>query len=157
LEILKKGENVALVSEAGTPIIADPGFILVKTAYQEGIKVEFIPGPTAFVQAALSSNFEFKEIIFLGYFPKKKRKVFLEKIEKGSKIFESPIFVFYESPHRIKDTIKLILEYFKGKVNCCLCREMTKRFEERIIVNSKKDLEKFKEKGEYTVVLKLRK
>ena len=154
LGLLKEGKDIALVSEAGTPIISDPGFMLTKAAYQEGIKVEFVPGPTAFVQAALFSNFEFKEIIFLGYFPKKKRRRFLKKIEEGSKIFESPIFVFYESPHRIKDTARLIWEYFKGKINCCLCREMTKRFEERIIVNSQEDLKKLKEKGEYTVVLK---
>lgn len=155
LDWLKQGKDIALVSESGTPLISDPGSLLVMTVIEEKIPFTFIPGPSAFVSAVVLAGFAFKEIVFLGYFPKKKRRKFLEKIRKAVKILENPIFVFYESPHRIKNTITKILEYFPKKVELCLCREMTKKFEEKLFIKDLKALEKISEKGEFTVVVKI--
>ncbi len=155
LELLKQGKDVGLISESGTPVISDPGWLLVSTVQKENIPFTLIPGPSAFVSAVVLSAFPFKEVVFLGFFPKRKRKRFLEKVKKAVYALEDPVFVFYESPHRIRKTVKEILEYFDKKVELCLCREMTKKFEEKIFVKSLKDLGKIPEKGEFTVVLKI--
>ncbi len=155
LNLLKQGKQVSLISESGTPLINDPGLLLVKTVIQEQIPFTFIPGPTAFVSAVVFSGFGFKEVVFLGYFPKKKINKFLLKIKETALNLKSPVFVFYESPHRIKKTVKTLLEFFKDRISICLCRELTKRFEERIFIDYKEDLEKIVERGEYTVVVKI--
>lgn len=154
LEFLRQEKDVGLISESGTPVISDPGWLLVSAVRRENIPFTLIPGPTAFASAGVLSTFPFKEIVFLGFFPKKKKGKFLEKIKGASLTLENPLFVFYESPHRIRKTVKEILEYFDKKVELCLCREMTKKFEEKIFVRDFEDLKKIPEKGEFTVVIK---
>lgn len=126
IKILLSGEDVVLVSEAGTPLISDPGAYLVKEAYNKGIKIVPIPGASALTCALSVSGIVLnKGFIFLGFLPRKKieQKKLLEKLPS-----EFPL-VFFESPHRIKKTLKNLLEIL-GNRKCFLARELTKIHEE---------------------------
>jgi len=153
---LKNGKNVALVSNAGTPTISDPGFKLIRECITQDIKVIPIPGPSALLSALVVSGLPTDKFLFLGYLPKKyfKRKKLFEKIKK---LPFSCTLIFFESPKRI---IKLLneIELFFGDINMVLARELTKVFEEFLRGKPSellKILKKNLPKGEFTVLLNI--
>ena len=152
LEELKKGAQAALISDAGTPLISDPGLPLVREAIRERLRVEAIPGPTAFVNALIVSGLPVHAFTFLGYLPQKEkaRRDALHAVEK-----ESRTMIFYESPHRIAKTLKDMSEIL-GDREASISREMTKKFEETVRGKIPDLLAHFMERrirGELTVVV----
>ena len=126
IEKMKNGEKVALISDAGTPGIADPGYRLIRGAIDEGIRVEALPGASAFLTALALSGLPTDRFIFEGFFPVKegqKRKLLLSLKE------EERTVIFYESPHRVLKTLRLIHETL-GDISLVVARELTKKFEE---------------------------
>ncbi|PIU82745.1 MAG: 16S rRNA (cytidine(1402)-2'-O)-methyltransferase [Elusimicrobia bacterium CG06_land_8_20_14_3_00_38_11] len=152
IDELKKGKNVALVSDAGTPGISDPGFFLVKKAIEQGIKVETIPGVSAVITALSASGLPTDGFVFLGFLPRKKGKI--KKVFEKVAGLEKTI-IFYESPYRLKKTLKIISEIFPLGSDIVVCRELTKKFEEFIRGNASDIIGKLPEKilGEITVVI----
>ncbi len=128
IEYLKNGINVALVSDAGMPVISDPGFFASKMALQEGFSVVPIPGVSACLTALIVSNIAPNHFMFYGFLDNKttKRTKELESIKDNTNTL-----IFYESPHRIKDALIDMQKVF-GNRNIALCRELTKKFEEII-------------------------
>ncbi|MDP2422971.1 MAG: 16S rRNA (cytidine(1402)-2'-O)-methyltransferase [Bacteroidales bacterium] len=120
------GENIALVSDAGTPGISDPGFLLVHECLQVGVEVECLPGPTAFIPALVVSGLPCDRFLFEGFLPQKKgRKTRLQELTKLN-----CTLVFYESPHRIVKTLSEFREFFGGHRKASVSREISKLFEE---------------------------
>ncbi len=153
IEKLKQGLNVALVSDAGTPGISDPGADIVKEAISEGIKVTMVPGPVAGIMAVVLSGLDTSSFVFQGFLPeeKKKRKAILEEFRTQTRTV-----IFYESPHRIETTLKEISEILGGERRLALCRELTKLYEEIVLKSADEHLEGFNEKpprGEYVMVM----
>lgn len=125
---ISAGESVALVSDAGTPGISDPGFLLVRTCVEAGIDVETLPGATAFVPALVQSGFPCDRFCFEGFLPQKKgRNKRLEQLAG-----EKRTMIFYESPYRVVKTLKQLGELFGGERKVSVSRELTKKFEETI-------------------------
>jgi 16S rRNA (cytidine1402-2'-O)-methyltransferase len=123
---LQQGETMALVSDAGTPGISDPGFLIVRAALQSEVKVECLPGATAFVPALVKSGLPCDRFVFEGFLPHKKgRQTLLKKLAD-----EERTLVFYESPHRLVKTLEQFKEYFGGDRPASVSRELTKRHEE---------------------------
>lgn len=149
------GFDVAIVTDAGTPCVSDPGSILVKRAIEEGINVIGIPGASAVTLALSVSGFDTTSFTFYGFFPrnKKEQDVFCNKIKNDSSVCA----VFYEAPKRIKKTLEFLAEYFFDE-EICLCNDLTKKFERiyrgniREVLTCLEDNEKF-DLGEYAVVL----
>jgi len=152
IDELKKGKNVALVSDAGTPGISDPGFFLVKNAIEQGLKVETIPGVSAVVAALSASGLATDGFVFLGFLHRKTGKI--KKVFEKAAGLEKTI-IFYESPYRIKKTLKIISEIFPQDADIVICRELTKKFEEFIRGKVSDVIEKLPEKvlGEITVLI----
>lgn len=130
LSDLKSGQNIALVSDAGTPLISDPGYKLVREVIKGGIKVESIPGPSAIISALTVSELPPDKFLFLGYLPKKegKRNRILSDVKAMSPLLR-PTIIVYESPYRLIRTLIDIREIF-GDINLVVCRELTKLYEE---------------------------
>lgn len=154
---LQKGEDVALVSDSGTPLISDPGFKLVKACYLNSLKVVPVPGPAAAITALSVSALPSNQFIFLGFLPPKesKRKKLLTDLKAGLKAFQSikPSIIFYVSPHKFVKTLKSIQEIF-GDAEIAVARELTKVHEEILRGKISIILPKLNEiKGEITVVL----
>lgn len=156
------GENIALVTNAGTPAIADPGFKLVRACLKQGIEVVSIPGPNAAITALSASGLPTDKFLFLGFLPKKTgkiKKIFWAYQDlAGSLLF--PTLVFYESPYRLMKTLKLAKEIFDNQAKLVVCRELTKIHEEKIAGSLEEVLAKLdgkKIKGEVTVVLSIEK
>ena len=149
---LKSGKNLALVSDAGTPGISDPGNMLVEAALKEGIRVVPIPGPSAVVTALSASGFPTDNFVFYGFMPHKKGKETLIK-----KIAENEIVsVFYESTHRIIKTLEKMKIFLEPKRQIIVCRELTKKFETIYRGNIEEVLEKLKQDkvlGEFVVII----
>ena len=124
LKILEK-EDVALVSDAGTPAVSDPGYRLIRRCIEEGVEVEVLPGPSAVITALVGSGMPTDRFMFLGFPPKKGTKGFFEEL----KACEDTTFVLFESPKRILKTLSLMGEVF-GDVEVCVARELTKIHEE---------------------------
>ena len=123
---LKAGETVALISDAGTPGISDPGFLLVRTCVQEGIEVQTLPGATAFVPALVSSGYSCDRFCFEGFLPQKKgRQTRLTELAH-----EQRTMIFYESPYRLVKTLEQFAEFFGAERECSVAREISKKFEE---------------------------
>ena len=121
-----EGLNVALISDAGTPGISDPGFLLVRTCVQEGIEVETLPGATAFVPALVSSGFPCDRFCFEGFLPVKKgRQTRLSELAG-----ETRTMIFYESPYRLVKTLEQFSEFFGPDRGCSVAREISKIHEE---------------------------
>ena len=131
IQRLKRGEEVALISDAGTPGISDPGEWLVKRCHEEGVKVTSLPGASACIVALSMSGQSTKRFVFEGFLPgqKKERQNRLEELKE-----ETRTIIIYEAPHRLVRILKEIKEIF-GNRDCSLCREITKRYE--TVVNSK--------------------
>lgn len=127
---LLKGQLVALVSDAGTPLISDPGYKLVREAIKKEIKVESIPGPSSVVSALVVSGLPPDKFTFLGYLPKseEKKKKILESVKENQKSLKTTVIIF-ESPFRISKTLESIEQVF-GDIGIVVCRELTKIHEE---------------------------
>ncbi len=120
------GQQVALVTDAGTPGISDPGFYLVRACMQEGIRVEALPGPTAFVPALAASALPSERFVFEGFLPVKKgRKTRLEELQS-----ESRTMIFYESPYRVLKTLEQLGRVLGNDRPAAVIRELSKKFEE---------------------------
>lgn len=125
-EQLLVGKTMALITDAGTPGISDPAFLLVRECIKNDIKVECLPGATAFVPALVNSGLPMNSFCFEGFLPLKKGKqTLLKKLAE-----EERTMVFYESPMRLVKTLKDFIEYFGVERKCCVSRELTKIFEE---------------------------
>ena len=125
-KVIDAGENIALVSDAGTPGISDPGFLLVRTCIEHGIEVESLPGATAFVPALINSGFPCDRFCFEGFLPQKKgRSKRLSQIQD-----EERTMIFYESPYRLVKTLSQVAEIFGPERKASVSRELTKKFEE---------------------------
>ena len=126
IKFLKEGKLIALISDAGTPAISDPGFLLVREVLKEDLPVECLPGATAFVPALVNSGLPNDRFTFEGFLPVKKgRQTRLKEL-----IYESRTMIFYESPHRLLKTLDEFAEYFGANRAAAISRELTKMFEE---------------------------
>ena len=120
------GKTMALLTDAGTPGISDPAFLLVRECVKQDIKVECLPGATAFVPALVNSGLPMNSFCFEGFLPLKKgRQTFLKRMAT-----EDRTMVFYESPMRLVKTLNDFINYFGAERQCCVSRELTKKFEE---------------------------
>ena len=152
LSLLEAGKNIAVVSDAGTPGISDPGYRLVSLASQKGIDVVSIPGPSAAIAALSVSGLPTSSFIFFGFLPKstKKRRELLESIKESTQTL-----VFYESPNRVIETLKNMFEIL-GDRQVSVSRELTKMFEETLRGKISSIIERLKQKevikGEFTIV-----
>ncbi|AMQ55193.1 16S rRNA (cytidine(1402)-2'-O)-methyltransferase [Algoriphagus sanaruensis] len=128
IERMKKGEVFALVSDAGTPAISDPGFLLVREVLSAEMEVQCLPGPTAFVPALVNSGLPNDRFVFEGFLPHKKgRKTRLDSLTE-----ESRTMIFYESPHRLLKTLEQLAEVFGPDRQASVSRELTKLHEENV-------------------------
>lgn len=126
VEKVRNGLNIALVSDAGTPAISDPGYLLVRACLKEGLRVECLPGPTAFIPALVNSGIPADRFLFEGFLPHKKGRQTRLKELAG----EMTTLVFYESPYRLVKTLQQFREYFGEERQACVSRELTKIHEE---------------------------
>ena len=150
IDKLLEGKNIAIVSDAGTPGISDPGEEIVKVAIENGIEIIPIPGACAFVNALIASGLSAKEFCFIGFLSaiKKDKKDKLEEIK-----YETKTLILYEAPHKLKSTLESILETL-GDRKIVLARELTKIHEEFIRDNVSNILERIEEvKGEFVILI----
>lgn len=158
IQMLLDGKTVALVSEAGTPLISDPGFPLVRGAIEAGIRVESIPGACALINALVLSGFPCEPFAFYGFLPqkeKKRRELLGELCSGRGEVRLAPTLVFYESPYRILRTLKDMSDIFEDR-RIAVCREMTKKFEEVVRGTPAEALRHFEKKkpvGEFVIVV----
>ena len=147
------GENFALISDAGTPAISDPGFLLTRACIEKGVDVECLPGATAFVPAIVNSGFPNDKFIFEGFLPVKKgRQTRLKLLSE-----ETRTMIFYESPHKLTKTLQQFEEYFGENRQVSVSRELTKLYEETRRGSIKEVKDHFIEhppEGEIVIVLK---
>mgnify|MGYP001826362358 CR=1 FL=1 len=150
---LKRGlENIALISDAGTPAISDPGFLLTRTCLENGIDIECLPGATAFVPALVNSGLPSDKFVFEGFLPVKKGRQTRLKILAE----ETRTMIFYESPHKLLKTLTQFTEYFGRDRLISVSRELTKLYEETIRGTIEEVLEHYTErppKGELVIVV----
>jgi 16S rRNA (cytidine1402-2'-O)-methyltransferase len=149
---LQKGERMALISDAGTPGISDPGFLIIRAAQQHNIAVQCLPGPTAFVPALIKSGLPCDRFVFEGFLPHKKGR--LSRIKYLAD--EPRTLIFYESPHRLIKTLEQLAEHFGSNRPASVSRELTKHFEETRNGTLGELLESFRQtgvKGELVIVV----
>jgi len=151
MQILQEGKSIALVSDAGTPGISDPGYVLVKAAIEAGIKVVPIPGASAVITALSASGMPTHQFLYLGFLPMKKgRQTLLETFQE-----ETRTIVFYESPHRIVKSLNEFAQKFPGRP-IVIARELTKIYEEFFRGTTEQAAEYFAKKtpkGEFVIML----
>ncbi|AUC16798.1 16S rRNA (cytidine(1402)-2'-O)-methyltransferase [Tenacibaculum sp. SZ-18] len=149
---IQAGETFALISDAGTPAISDPGFLLTRACIQKGIAVECLPGATAFVPALVNSGLPNDKFVFEGFLPVKKgRQTRLKLLAE-----ESRTMIFYESPHKLLKTLSNFAEYFGEERQVSVSRELTKMFEETKRGSVKEILSYYTEKpakGEIVIIV----
>ena len=149
---IKNGETFALISDAGTPAISDPGFLLTRACVQEGVEVDCLPGATAFVPALVNSGFPNDKFVFEGFLPPKKgRQTRFKTLAE-----ETRTIIFYESPHKLLKTLGNFMEYFGEDRLVSVSREITKLHEETIRGTAKEVLEHYTNKppkGEIVIVV----
>jgi len=152
IDQLSQGKKMALVTDAGTPGISDPAFLLVRGCIKAGIKVECLPGATAFVPALVNSGIPSNRFVFEGFLPLKKgRQTLLKNLAA-----EDRTMIFYESPVRLVKTLQEFIQYFGADRLCCVSRELTKLFEENRRGTLREVCDHFKEKnpkGEIVIVI----
>lgn len=152
VERLLAGQTAALISDAGTPGISDPGFMLVRECVKNGIEVQTLPGATAFVPALVSSGLPCDKFVFEGFLPQKKGR----QKRLGELKDETRTIVFYESPYRVVKTLEQFAEVFGEERPVSCCREISKIYEESVRGTVAEVLQHFKEhepKGEFVIVL----
>ena len=144
LKILKEGASLAIISDAGTPLISDPGYELVAKAIDEKIKVTSIPGPSAIISALISSGLSTSSFVFEGYAPKKKGQLetFLKNLQH-----EMKTIILFESPKRIERLVQMIVKILGPKRKVSLAKELTKKFE-RVITDEAKEIHELIKKDE---------
>lgn len=151
-EAIGEGRTVALVSDAGTPGISDPGFLLVRTCVEAGIEVETLPGATALIPALVQSGFPCDRFCFEGFLPQKKgRTKRLEELKE-----ESRSIIFYESPFRVVKCLEQLAEVFGEDRKVSVSRELTKKFEQTVRGTIAEVVAHFREhepKGEFVIVV----
>jgi len=158
IALLREGRNIALITESGSPLISDPGYLLVKTAIKNSIPLTVIPGPSAVTTALVLSGFNpsGKEggYMFLGFFPKKESEILklLEKMINIKKIFPEMIFICFESSKRITQTFQCF-KTLKWDPDIVVGRELTKKFEE-VVRGKANELKKREYRGEITLVIR---
>ena len=149
---IKAGENIALVSDAGTPAISDPGFMLVRECVRQGVEVECLPGATAFVPALVASGLPNEKFCFEGFLPQKKgRQTRLMELAE-----EERTIIFYESPYRLVKTLMQFVEFFGADRQVSVSREISKVHEETVRGTLEEVIQHFSEhepKGEIVIVL----
>jgi len=149
---LIQGKKIALLSDAGTPGISDPGFLLVRECIKVGVTIECLPGPTAFVPALVNSGLPTNRFTFEGFLPLKKgRQTLLKDLAT-----EERTMIFYESPVRLVKTLKEFINYFGESRLCCVSRELSKMYEENIRGSLMAVHDHFKQKppkGEIVIVV----
>ena len=149
---IKAGETVALISDAGTPGISDPGFLVVRECVRNGIEVQCLPGATAFVPALVASGLPNEKFCFEGFLPQKKgRQTRLKTLAE-----EHRTMVFYESPHRLLKTLTQFAEYFGAERQATVSREISKLHEETVRGSLAELIEHFtatEPRGEIVIVL----
>src|SRR5690606_14199756 len=128
IRLLKEGQTIALISDAGTPAISDPGYLLVREAIKHDITVNCLPGATAFVPALVNSGLPPDRFCFEGFLPVKKGR----QTRLKSLVNEERTLIFYESPHRVIKTLKEFIEYFGKERAVSVSREITKIYEETV-------------------------
>ena len=152
VERLKGGEQVCLITDAGTPGISDPGFYLVREAIKAGIEVQTLPGATAFVPALVSSGLPCDKFCFEGFLPQKKgRQSRLQELAR-----EPRTTIIYESPRRVVKTLEQLCEHFGAERHISVCREISKIHEESVRGTVSEVLEHFKAnepKGEFVIII----
>ena len=155
LKLLKEGASLAIISDAGTPLISDPGYELVAKAIDEKIKVTSIPGPSAVISALISSGLSTSSFVFEGYAPKKKSQLetFLKNLQ-----YEMKTIILFESPKGIEKLIQMIVKILGPERKVSLAKELTKKFE-RVITDEAKEIHELiikdetLKKGEMVVVI----
>ena len=149
---IESGETIALISDAGTPAISDPGFLLTRACVEKGIEVDCLPGATAFVPALVNSGFPNEKFVFEGFLPVKKgRQTRLKVLAE-----ETRTMVFYESPYKLLKTLGNFVEYFGAERPVSVSRELTKLYEETIRGTEEEVLKHYTEKppkGEIVIVV----
>lgn len=149
---IQEMEMAVLVSDAGTPGVSDPGFLLVREAIKEGIEIECLPGPTAFVPALVASGLPCDRFVFEGFLPQKKgRQTKFKELAE-----EQRTIVLYESPHRLVKCLAQIIEFMGDDRPVCVARELTKMFEEFVRGTATEVHKHFEEnppKGEIVVII----
>ena len=152
IDSLKNGETIALVSDAGTPAISDPGFLLTRECIKNDIEVETLPGATAFVPALVNSGFPCDKFVFEGFLPHKKgRQTRLNFLKE-----ETRTIIFYESTHRLLKTLTQFAEFFGEDRMVSVSRELTKMHEETVRGTAKEVIEYYNNnvtKGEIVIVV----
>jgi len=150
IRFLKEGQVIALISDAGTPAISDPGYLLVREAIKNNIEINCLPGATAFVPALVNSGLPTDRFSFEGFLPVKKGR----QTRLKSLVNEERTLIFYESPHRIIKTLKEFTEYFGEERQASVSRELTKIYEETVRGTLKEVLYHFENninKGEFVI------
>lgn len=152
VNLLKEGSKMALVTDAGTPGISDPGYLIVKACLLNDIEIECLPGPTAFVPALIKSGLPADRFIFEGFLPHKKGR----KKRLDSLINEKRTMIFYESPYRIIKTLNDFISYFGASRKASVSRELTKKYEETVNGDLESVIQHFEEekiRGEFVIIL----
>jgi 16S rRNA (cytidine1402-2'-O)-methyltransferase len=152
LNQLKGGKRIALISDAGTPGISDPGFLVVREALKEGVEVQCLPGPTALIPALVQSGIPCDRFIFEGFLPPKKgRQTRLQQMAE-----EPRTQVFYESPHKLLKTLEQLVQYFGAGRIIAVVREISKLYESTFRGTAAEGLQFFQShppKGEFVIVI----
>jgi 16S rRNA (cytidine1402-2'-O)-methyltransferase len=151
-EAIGEGRTVALVSDAGTPGISDPGFLLVRTCVEAGIEVETLPGATALIPALVQSGFPCDRFCFEGFLPQKKGRT--KRLQELAE--EQRSIIFYESPFRVVKCLEQLAEVFGAERKVSVSRELTKKFEQTVRGTIAEVLEHFRThepKGEFVIVV----
>ena len=150
IKFLKEGQNIALISDAGTPAISDPGFFLVREAIKHEIEINCLPGATAFVPALVNSGLPNDQFVFEGFLPVKKgRQTRMKQLAE-----EERTMIFYESPHRLLKTLTEFAEFFGEDRRVCVSRELSKMYEENVrgtVIEVKSHFENNILKGEFVI------
>ncbi|NQY08036.1 MAG: 16S rRNA (cytidine(1402)-2'-O)-methyltransferase [Flavobacteriales bacterium] len=152
VEAIQGGDVIALISDAGTPVISDPGFSLARACIEAGVEIECLPGATALIPAIVNSGLPADKFCFEGFLPIKKGRQTRLKILAE----EKRTMVFYESPHRLVKTLTQFIEYFGGDRRASVSRELTKMHEEKVtdsLTNLLAHFEAKKVKGEIVMVV----
>ncbi|WP_282088374.1 16S rRNA (cytidine(1402)-2'-O)-methyltransferase [Aquimarina algiphila] len=152
IQKLKSGDVIALISDAGTPAISDPGFLLTRACVENGIAVECLPGATAFVPALVNSGLPNDKFVFEGFLPVKKgRQTRLKFLAE-----ETRTMIFYESPHKLVKTLSSFMTYFGEDRQVSVSRELSKLYEETIRGTAKEVTQHFENKppkGEIVIII----